>query len=479
MQSRNKKVIYSLILCFMLLFIQISAFPTTVSAATKDITITLEKDYNICDFNITLPDDRAYTVTVIPKGGGESVVAEKTDNKNIVVAKLNNCKRGDYIVRVETVDQADEIPIGKVTVSVTASRDTAESISSDIKVARDIIGLKAYFKDDNIVVEWTDETVGNVNVDIINTKTHEILYSETQWEDKHVEYTLPDTVMQVTVSVIPNESAGILDAQKQITLSRNQKHNASVSFNDISYTNEDNFSCYVTLEEPYGIAVYVNDNLATKRELLKEGKHDIKVALKDGLNNVVVYTIDENYNMFSTSKTVTKDLIAPTLMIKDQYDGIETYESFIDLNGTVLEADMFSINNEDIPINADGTFSHSYQLHEGLNTITITATDFAGNESTYIATVTQLVEEEPTYPPIMEILSSLFPFIVIVIGAIIVFIKKKGMKKKKSFKQPQKPVPKSRQKNGSATSKKTDEPRKAPPKKPVPKKYTDKNKTTK
>lgn len=398
--------------------------PINIAAATKDLTISLEKDYNICQFNITLPDTRPYKVTILGKQNEQLAEGTNTEGESTLSVTVNNCKAGNYKVHVETIDSEDLVEIGTISVSVSASRDTAERISSTIKVARDIVDLKTYFKDNNIVIEWKDETVGNINIDIINTKTHEVIYSVTERDNKYVEYPLDNSISQITVSIVPAESAGIADAGKQITLNIPQKPDASVSFNNIEYTNEDSIPCYLTLNDIYGVQTYVNNNLSSSDNQLDPGKHTKEIMLQDGENIITVYLIDHENNMFSTTKTVIHDTIAPTLMIQNNYDGAETYNNFIELNGTVQESSFLFINNTEVKINADGTFTHTYPLHEGENLISIVAIDDAGNESTYEAIVTRLLEKKQTGINMNQI-AKFIPYGILIIAVTVIFIQKK------------------------------------------------------
>ena len=67
---------------------------------------------------------------------------------------------------------------GKIQVNVKAIDSTAFTLDQ-ISVARDIAGLNYYFKDDNIIVEWTDVNCGNVVINVSNTQNSQILDKQT------------------------------------------------------------------------------------------------------------------------------------------------------------------------------------------------------------------------------------------------------------------------------------------------------------
>lgn len=413
---------------------------TVYAQQSKDINIDLDKDYNICQFNIQLPDTRHYKISITGFGITDPITCENEENEDTVSMTVNNCKKGTYTVHFEIVsnenneenNSTDEEPIGVISISVSASRDTAESISSEIKVARDIVGLKTYFKDNNICVEWDDKNVGNVNINIIDTKTHEVIYSTTEAENKYVEFPLEKGVKQITVSVVPAESEGISDAVKQFTLETPERPNASVSFNDLEYTNNDTITAHLMLDKAYEIIIYVNDKMVLSNEYVEPGISEKEIPLEDDANNIIVYLVDDDHNMFSYTKSIIHDVIAPTLMISNNYDGMQTYDENVIFNGTVQDATHISFNNVEGVINADGTFTYSYPLHEGTNLISIMATDEAGNESIYEATVIRLLPEEKSRLTLSQI-AKIILYSVIGILAVIVFIVKKQQRKKKEM----------------------------------------------
>lgn len=431
MQNDNNKFI-KINKCFLLfiLVMNLFFFPQNIHASEKDINIELDKDYNICQFNITFPDTRPYKVTISGNLSGNMVEAFNTEGEDTLTVTANDCKTGNYTVHIETVDGTDEIEIGTVSISVTASRDTVESIASEIKVARDIVGLSTYFIDDNVIVEWDDKTVGNVDVSIINTKTHEILYEETVGEIKRAEYQMPNNIKQVTVAVVPSESEGIEDAVKQVTLKLPARPSSSVAFDVLDYTNEESITAYYSVDDALGTKIYVNDNLVSSSTELPIGESEKEIPLEDGANHIVVYLVDAENNMFSFETDVEHDIIAPTLMVQNNYDGLNTYDETVTITGTVTDAKKLEINHAEVKINGDGTFSYTYVLHEGVNAVNITATDQAGNESTYEAAITKLIAEEPTGPTVQDILKyGIYAGIFLL--AIVVFIVKYFQNKKK------------------------------------------------
>lgn len=121
-------------------------------------------------------------------------------------------------------------------------------------------------------------------------------------------------------------------------------------------------------------------------------------ALADGN---CVYTIVVSDNDGNTSTTVTTsfkiDTQPPTLNVTAPESGIYTNSDTIVVSGNTsdqtsspvtITIKVGSVDQGSVTVNADGTFSKTVNLENGLNTITITATDTAGKQSTVTKTIT-------------------------------------------------------------------------------------------
>ncbi|HEX6535681.1 MAG TPA: hypothetical protein VF041_13880 [Gemmatimonadaceae bacterium] len=87
----------------------------------------------------------------------------------------------------------------------------------------------------------------------------------------------------------------------------------------------------------------------------------------------------------------------PVLAWAEPADGTTVMDSSVAVSGTVTDATPVTLvaNATSIPVGADGVFGGSVSLAEGANTITLAATDAAGNASSETRTVTR----EPPGPP--------------------------------------------------------------------------------
>jgi len=111
---------------------------------------------------------------------------------------------------------------------------------------------------------------------------------------------------------------------------------------------------------------------------LAEGSHSVSVIGRD---------LAGNWQAEANAGTATwiVDLTAPALSVSALADGAYTNKSVLNIAGTVTDniglRDLL-INNAAVLVNADGSFSQIITLAAGLNTITATATDQAGNQRT-------------------------------------------------------------------------------------------------
>lgn len=130
------------------------------------------------------------------------------------------------------------------------------------------------------------------------------------------------------------------------------------------------------------------------------------VGLNDGMNTMTLSVSDNDGNV-SEESTVTfvVSTKAPTLEITTPVEGIITNAATVtiagnthaDVTGVVIS--VVTVNDVPITVADDGTFEYEYTLTEGENTITIVATDTAGNSSQVIRHVTM----DATAPVITDV----------------------------------------------------------------------------
>lgn len=120
----------------------------------------------------------------------------------------------------------------------------------------------------------------------------------------------------------------------------------------------------------------------TPTAALADGSHTIKVDASDNDGNAAV----------QKSVTFKVDTVPPTLSITSPANGLVTKSSSVTVIGKTNDVTSspvtVTVNGTKVTIANDGTFTTSVSLKEGSNTITVIATDSAGQKTTVTRTVT-------------------------------------------------------------------------------------------
>lgn len=416
-----------------------TANAAVIEPASKQISFTLESNYDACTFTITTEYSGNFEVVM---NYGSTEYTATIENSNFCDISAEDVSAGKYTITVteildeeqyaetngdnESENEAEEgvtersadYIIGSIKVSAKAIDKTAFSVGN-VSVARDIVGLQYYFKDDAIVVEWTDLSCGNVKITIIDTKTSQILNTQTI-SGTYFEYELADSVEEITIDVVPATSSNITGANVQYTVTVENNPDAVVTYEDKEYVNTETIPVTVTLNDGYSLMFVSNGQTTQETETLDAGTYTCEVPVSEGSNTILTYVIDADHNMRSTSYSVIRDSVKPALTLDMEYDGAKTYDSIAYIQGTIKDYDTFTINEVEPTVSGDGSFIAEYILNDGENVLNIRATDLAGNETLYTATITKLVKEESSIPWIPIIC------VVVCIGAaVFMFIQKK------------------------------------------------------
>lgn len=410
-------------------FLLATLFAIPTFAAEKDYKVNIEKEYVSAHFAISFKNKGDYEVTITsPKD--DIYEATHLDDGNMECTVNDSVPKGEWNVHVvkreeivvedpsepveEGVDDTEEVTeeeISGVKIEVKGSMEKSIDVTKELVVATDIAGLKIYFKDDNIVAEWTDTTCGNVDISVTNEKNNQKL-DESTVKERYYELPLnPADVESVIVRIVPSVSSGIEGAEKQFIYKFDNHPDAIVTYEDIEITNKDSIDVHVVLNNSYSVMTMNNNKEIMTTELLAPGEYDFDLPTEVGDNNFLTYIIDEKHNMRSTSGYVEKDVIAPVLQLADVYENISTESASIVLEGKVEDYDTFTINDKVIFVEGDHTFKYDYGLKEGYNEIHVVASDKAGNVSEYIATVTRII---PVEKPV--------PWFQIIVGCLVVLV---------------------------------------------------------
>lgn len=133
---------------------------------------------------------------------------------------------------------------------------------------------------------------------------------------------------------------------------------------------------------------YDEDNATCTTGAILEGPHSLSATIEDLAGNVSE----------PADVSFTVDVTPPVITITTPGDDAHTNQSSITVNGALNESATLSVNGETVAVNADQTFSHGpIPLTEGVNQLSVNATDLAGNQSQVIRSVT-LDTEVPAAP---------------------------------------------------------------------------------
>ena len=128
-------------------------------------------------------------------------------------------------------------------------------------------------------------------------------------------------------------------------------------------------------------------------DTLAVGRHPEDVAI-DGAGLVGIVS---NEGSDDVTLLTLPDTIPPEITVDFPVDGLLTNQTQLSVVGAISEAATLTINGETVPLSSGNTFSHTVSLQEGVNPLTLIATDGAGNTSTVV--VMALLDTAPPQIP--------------------------------------------------------------------------------
>lgn len=369
-------------------------------AATKIFTLSVPETCYNAEFTIECPADTNHEFAYTLQSPDGAMYTVTWDENKELHQFVETAMSGDWTVMVND-GQADSdatTSIGNVKVTVKKNVEkSSETTDSSTSIAKEISGLRIYFKDDAIVVSWEDETVEKVNVQVINAKTLEKYYNDTV-SNKFVEVPVPSDVNDFNVTVVPSTDASVPGATQSYTYTKPSwfinNTTDSITFPEYSNTNQVELNVHVQIGDPYAVEYYINDSRVGGEEMMQAGTYDFQLPISEGTNNIKVYLVDQKGNMKSWSDKVVLDTTAPSLTVNGLQDNITTYDDTITITGTAEDYDQVLVNGQQIETDFDGSFTATVSLSEGSNKIQVAAVDVAGNSTEKSATITRLVVEE-------------------------------------------------------------------------------------
>jgi hypothetical protein len=119
-----------------------------------------------------------------------------------------------------------------------------------------------------------------------------------------------------------------------------------------------------------------------------DGNFTQTVTLVNGNNVITIVAKDIAGNEATWTRTFVLDTVAPKVTITSPKNGLVTNQASQTIVGTIDDLAATIKQGSTNVTNTNGSFTTSYTLVAGANTITVTATDMAGNVGTATITVT-------------------------------------------------------------------------------------------
>ncbi len=380
----KKKHILRFLTVFLLTFLLYLAFPITVYAQEESfLTVPLAKDYKEAIFTFEFTDEQAHHIEITTPDG--SVVTKDSESETVMV-RVNGASAGTYEVHITAESDID------VSARVECINASVSEVNENITVTSQFSGLKIYFVDGALVVSWDDNGIGKVNVSVTNPETMQKLASTTV-DGTLYKLPLSASVNEIEVYVVPSTEAKIDGAGITYTVPVVREVPGTAVMPTETLTNTNDIPFTVNLQEDMWVLIYDNGD-EVFYEKFEAGEHTINAPLNGVNNDVVVYLCDKNNNMVSYSFSITKDIVAPSLTLAEQYHGREVSSETVVIKGYVKNASQVLINNESVEFDkSSGYFEYEFPLVLGENEVSVCAVDGAGNETVVISDVTRVEEK--------------------------------------------------------------------------------------
>lgn len=140
------------------------------------------------------------------------------------------------------------------------------------------------------------------------------------------------------------------------------------------------------------LILYRNDDEIDRTTIDEDGTFEIDIPALEGDNFVSAKVILSDGTLSDLSNVEYTQVIIedPDLVIDTPSDGdtLSGDDDTVEVTGVTGEEMRITINDRIVVVEADGSFTYAYPLEEGENTLTIIATDKAGNTSERTRTVT-------------------------------------------------------------------------------------------
>lgn len=207
----------------------------------------------------------------------------------------------------------------------------------------------------SITIDSTDSTLGSKLRLVVKENVAPVITITTPTKDAYITNSKPAITWEVT-----DNDSGVNTASASLIIDNGAK--ITTGFTQTAITNGYRFSY-------------------TPTTALADGIHTIKVDIKDNDGNASTQKVS----------SFTVDTVPPTLSITTPTDNSLTNKAACNITGTTadvtsglasLTIKLNSGTAQTVTVGANGTFTHSVNLVDGANTITVVATDVVGKTTT-------------------------------------------------------------------------------------------------
>jgi len=130
------------------------------------------------------------------------------------------------------------------------------------------------------------------------------------------------------------------------------------------------------------VKIYLDDSVISTIIAKDDGSFESEeISLNFGINNIYGKTVDSEGKESLASKTIKLDYDneEPNLDLSEPADGSEIQSDKVKVTGSTEPTAKVTINNIQIIVHSDGSFTTDFPINEGENNLNIKSTDIAGN----------------------------------------------------------------------------------------------------
>lgn len=242
--------------------------------------------------------------------------------------------------------------------------------------------------DGKLYATWYARLDASYLVTLYDYETLAVIREESAYTNFY-EITLPDGTerAKISISAVENGVYGDFDVYEII----HTTPSGTITFPEIDITKEGIFPVYADCPAGTSAGVYLDGVLLM--EDMEAGSYDL--SLSEGTHEIVAYIKDGNGNMRSFIKQVTVDRTPPLINLNTGDETRTAFDSFI-LEGNTEPNATVTINGVEQELSGS-TFMAKVALREGVNQISVTAYDLAGNKSVKTITVERTVSSDSSW----------------------------------------------------------------------------------